>query len=150
VAVARAVAESRVLAELCLPFVRPGGVFVAAKGAVVASEVEAARAAIAALSGRLAAVETVESFYAAAASRPPAAAAAVVLGAKEGGRRGAAAPPAGEQDGEGDDGEARGSAAAARGGEAAAMRRTAIVIAKVGATPAAYPRPPGTPSKKPL
>jgi hypothetical protein len=33
VAVARAVADMRLLAEFCLPFVRPGGVWVAAKGA---------------------------------------------------------------------------------------------------------------------
>jgi hypothetical protein len=33
VVVARAVADMRLLAELCLPFVRPGGTWVAAKGA---------------------------------------------------------------------------------------------------------------------
>jgi hypothetical protein len=33
VAVARAVADMRLLSEFCLPFVRPGGVWVAAKGA---------------------------------------------------------------------------------------------------------------------
>ena len=122
VAVARAVAESRVLAELCLPFVRPGGVFVAAKGAAIEGEVEAAAKAIAALRGKLAAVETVDSFYAAGAAVPV----------------GAAAAAGGD------------SPAAATASAEAAIRRTAIVIQKVGATPAAYPRPPGTPNKKPL
>ena len=39
VAVARAVAETRVLAELCLPFVRVGGFWVAAKGPAPDTEV---------------------------------------------------------------------------------------------------------------
>jgi len=46
VAVARAVAEMRVLAELCLPLVRVGGIFVAAKGPNPQEEVEAAKAAV--------------------------------------------------------------------------------------------------------
>jgi 16S rRNA (guanine(527)-N(7))-methyltransferase RsmG len=125
-AVARAVAETRVLTELCLPFVRPGGVFVAAKGAAIDGEVEAAAKAIAALRGRLAAVEEVESFYGSGAGPgAPASASAAVSGGEE----------------------AKAAAAAAH---AASLRRTAIVVEKVGATPAAYPRPPGTPNKKPL
>lgn len=128
VAVARAVAESRVLAELCLPFVRPGGVWVAAKGAAIEGEVEAAGGAIAALRGRVVAIEAVDSFYGTGAV-VPAEAVAAAIGAKEDGKGG-------------DD--------AATAAAAAPVRRTAIVVEKLGPTPAAYPRPPGTPSKKPL
>ncbi|WIA21622.1 hypothetical protein OEZ85_000804 [Tetradesmus obliquus] len=61
-AVARAVAELRVLSELCLPFVRPGGLWVAAKGAHPQEEVAAAKPALAKLGGKLQAVELVESW----------------------------------------------------------------------------------------
>jgi 16S rRNA (guanine527-N7)-methyltransferase len=60
VAVARAVAELRVLAEYCLPLCRVGGRFLAPKGAQLEAEVAAARPAIAALGGRLVAIEPVE------------------------------------------------------------------------------------------
>lgn len=49
--VARAVAELRVLAELCLPLVREGGLWVAAKGPDPDEEVGAATAAITQLGG---------------------------------------------------------------------------------------------------
>ena len=52
-AVARAVAETRVLAELCLPLVRSGGLWLAAKGPDPAGEVAAAGPAIAALGGEV-------------------------------------------------------------------------------------------------
>lgn len=54
-AVARAVAEARVLAELCLPLVKPGGLWLAAKGPDPGcrAEVEAARSAIATLGGKV-------------------------------------------------------------------------------------------------
>ena len=61
VAVARAVAELRVLAELCLPLVRRGGHWVAAKGAAPGAEVDAARPGLGRLGGRLLAVEEVDS-----------------------------------------------------------------------------------------
>lgn len=51
VATARAVADMRVLAELCLPLVRVGGVFVAAKGPSPQDEVRTAEAAIELLGG---------------------------------------------------------------------------------------------------
>ncbi|KAL4422347.1 hypothetical protein ABPG75_008544 [Micractinium tetrahymenae] len=61
VAIARAVAELRVLAELCLPLVRPGGHWVAAKGAAPAEEVAAAKGALGKLGGKLVAVGEVDS-----------------------------------------------------------------------------------------
>jgi 16S rRNA (guanine527-N7)-methyltransferase len=60
VAVARAVAELRVLAEYCLPFCRLGGRFLAPKGAGIERELLAAQAAISKLGGRIVAVEVVE------------------------------------------------------------------------------------------
>ena len=53
VATARAVARLSVLNELCLPFVRPGGVFVAMKGSDVAEEIEEGRYGAALLGARL-------------------------------------------------------------------------------------------------
>jgi 16S rRNA (guanine527-N7)-methyltransferase len=96
-AVARAVAAARVGAELCLPFVRPDGAWVAAKGAAPWEEVAEAAAAVHALAGRGArcVVEPVDSW------------------APEG-------------------------------------QRTAVVVRKRAPTPAAFPRAPGTPAKKPL
>ena len=62
VATARAVAEMRVLAEITLPFVRVGGVLLAAKGPAPHAEVEAAQAALQLLGGRLLGVQAVQSF----------------------------------------------------------------------------------------
>ena len=56
-AVSRGVAALNVLCELCLPFVRVGGVFVAYKGRGADEELAAAKNAIAVLGGRLARVE---------------------------------------------------------------------------------------------
>ncbi|KAK9828738.1 hypothetical protein WJX72_001820 [[Myrmecia] bisecta] len=61
VAVARAVAEMRVLAELCLPLVRVGGHVFAAKGANPQAEVDAASSAILLLGGSLVGIEPVDS-----------------------------------------------------------------------------------------
>eukprot|EP00241_Pyramimonas_parkeae_P023365 CAMPEP_0114292696 /NCGR_PEP_ID=MMETSP0059-20121206/9203_1 /TAXON_ID=36894 /ORGANISM="Pyramimonas parkeae, Strain CCMP726" /LENGTH=279 /DNA_ID=CAMNT_0001414369 /DNA_START=89 /DNA_END=928 /DNA_ORIENTATION=+ len=61
VVTARAVAEMRVLAELCLPMVRVGGFLVAYKGAEPENEVDAARNAIQLLGGTLLRIERVGS-----------------------------------------------------------------------------------------
>lgn len=53
VATARAVADLRMLTELCLPFVKVGGVFLAMKAEDCQAEVDAAGRAISILGGRL-------------------------------------------------------------------------------------------------
>ena len=59
-AVARAVANMRVLTEYCLPYVKVGGSFVAMKGSTAAEEVKEANKAIAALGGKLEAEDLFE------------------------------------------------------------------------------------------
>jgi 16S rRNA (guanine527-N7)-methyltransferase len=60
VAVARAVADLRVLAEYCLPLCRVGGRFLAPKGAQNADELAGAQKAIDLLGGRIATIEEVD------------------------------------------------------------------------------------------
>lgn len=57
-AVARAVAELNVLAELCLPCVRVGGSFIAMKGSAASEELKAAERAIRMLGGEIKEVRT--------------------------------------------------------------------------------------------
>ena len=59
-AVSRAVANLPVLCELCLPYVRVGGVFIAMKAAQAAQEMELARGGIAKLGGRVRDVVSLE------------------------------------------------------------------------------------------
>ena len=59
-ATARAVAALPVLAEYCLPFVRPGGRFVAMKGPEAQQELKQAGRAISLLGGRIAGQKTLE------------------------------------------------------------------------------------------
>ncbi len=60
VVVARAVAPLNILVELCLPFVKIGGVFVAYKGRGYQEEIEASLGAIDVLGGRLGKVDVFE------------------------------------------------------------------------------------------
>ena len=53
IATSRAVARLNILAELCLPFVKVGGVFLAMKGAAAPEELEEAESAIRLLGGKL-------------------------------------------------------------------------------------------------
>ena len=59
-AVARAVANMRVLTEYCLPYVKVGGSFVAMKGSTAAEEVKEATKAISTLGGKLEAEDLFE------------------------------------------------------------------------------------------
>lgn len=95
VAVSRAVANMAVLCEYCLPFVKPGGKFVALKGPKTAEELKDAETAIKRLGGKLTAVYESKIQY-------------------------------------------------------TDLEHTVVVIEKIGATPAQYPRKAGTPSKKPI
>ncbi len=56
VAVARAVAETRILAEICLPFVKVGGRLLALKSAETDEELKAAESTVRALGGIIAAI----------------------------------------------------------------------------------------------
>lgn len=57
-AVARAVAPLNILSELCLPYVRPGGTFIAMKGRDAAPELREAENALDVLCGRVDAIHT--------------------------------------------------------------------------------------------
>ncbi len=58
IAVSRAVARLRELCEYCLPFVKPGGFFVAMKGNDILTELDEAKSAIKALNGEVHDIKT--------------------------------------------------------------------------------------------
>ena len=53
IATSRAVARLNILAELCLPYVKVGGAFLAMKGALAGEEMEEAKRAVALLGGMI-------------------------------------------------------------------------------------------------
>lgn len=59
IATARAVAKLPILAELCLPFVKPGGCFIALKGPEVQQELAESKQALTTLGGQVRTVETI-------------------------------------------------------------------------------------------
>ena len=60
IACARAVSHLRELSEYCLPYVKPGGIFVAMKGPDAEEELNAARPAIGTLGGKVSGMEEYE------------------------------------------------------------------------------------------
>ncbi|KAG2454010.1 hypothetical protein HYH02_001053 [Chlamydomonas schloesseri] len=142
VAVARAVAETRILAELCMPFVRVGGLWVAAKGPDPEAEVAAASNAIGQLGGRKLALERVSS------TTLPAPATATATATATSAARGVEGAAGAAGTGEG----AEGGAALGQQGQQqpGAQQFTALVVLKDKSTPARFPRQAGTPNKKPL
>lgn len=64
IATARAVANLRELSEYCLPFVKPGGMFISMKAAKAEEEINGAKKAIALLGGELIKTDSFELFEA--------------------------------------------------------------------------------------
>jgi len=62
VAVSRGVAELRVIAEYCLPFLKRNGLFIAPKGSVIQDEVKAANGALQLTGGTIISVTSIDSF----------------------------------------------------------------------------------------
>eukprot|EP00741_Cyanophora_paradoxa_P016546 tig00020927_g15976.t1 len=161
VAVARAVAPLRTLAELCLPFVRPGGFFLAQKTRKAEGEIDAAKRALELLGGALREVRPLEVRVPLTFSDAPwfdslgpiTRARAVPLGSCS--FLWAHNPPlpfAFKLPLPDPRGPSHGSGAQVPGLVKAseADGRMLVVIEKVKPTPAKYPRLPGTPKSNPL